>query len=502
MGANIDWFAESTLRENLGEKSLRGLSVTVGSQILKLVVNTVATAVLARILIPADFGLVAMLVSITGVAHIFRDLGLPLATVQRLRITHRESSAIFWLTLLIGAVITVLVALSGPVLALFFGDKRITLIAPVVALTFFAASFGSQHQALLRRHMRFGALAVIEIGSTLASYVLAIILAEKGASYWALTFQQVTLFFFASIASWFACSWRPNWPAWESSVKDMVSFGRNVTLSNLMNYAGRNVDNILIGKFSGANALGCYSKAYQLLLLPIWQIGTPMMAVAMPVLSRLQKEPTEFRRFYLRTVFAMVALGMPIVTFMFVRADEIILLFLGPGWKEAALLFRLLAPAAFMDTFNIAGGLVLQALGHTRRQLQLTIVSTAVILLAFVIGIAWGAKGVAIAFSVVIVALRLPATAYSYVGSPLRLHDLLNVIWRPAVISLLAGALLWFLPAKGQTNVFALGSWLLLEGLIFALIYLAGFLITPGGRASIQDAITAWKRLFPIPARG
>lgn len=197
----VDWFDDSTLREGLGSRSVHGFSLTFGAQILKLVVNTGATAVLARLLLPHDFGLVAMLVSVTGVAHIFRDLGLPLATVQRSRITAAESNCVFWLTLLVGLVVTALVGLSGPVLASFFGDRRIALMAPVVSLTFLFASLGSQHQALLRRHMRFGALASIELGSTTASYLLAILLAWRGASYWALALQQVALFGFSSIGS-------------------------------------------------------------------------------------------------------------------------------------------------------------------------------------------------------------------------------------------------------------------------------------------------------------
>jgi O-antigen/teichoic acid export membrane protein len=497
---SIDWFDDSTLREGLGVRSARGFSLTFGAQVLKLVVNTGATAVLARLLAPGDFGLVAMLVSVTGVAHIFRDLGLPLATVQRTRITDAECNSIFWLTLLIGVAVTALVALSGPVLASFFGDPRVALIAPAISLTFLFASLGSQHQALLRRRMRFGALASIELGSTGGSYLLAILLAWRGAGFWALALQQVAFFCFSSVCLWIACSWRPGRPTWVRSVYDMIGFGRNVTLSNLMNYAGRNVDNVLIGKVSGAAALGYYSKAYQLLLLPIWQINTPIGAVVMPALSRLQNEAAEFRRFYLKAVLGMVALGMPVVAFMFSCADEFILLFLGPGWEQAAHLFRLLAPAAFMDTFNLAGGLVLHALGHTGRQLRLTVVSTLLILAAFGIGVRWGAEGVAIAFSAVIVLLRFPAIAYSYIDSPVRLRDLLECIWRPAAISVCAGAALYFFPHRVNGSLLELTMWLAVEGAVFATLYLIGWIVIPGGRASIQDAIATWRRV--IGSRG
>jgi O-antigen/teichoic acid export membrane protein len=472
----VDWFDTDVIRNDLGRKSVRGFSFTFGVQALKFVVNIGATAVLARLLIPDDFGLVAMIVSLTGIASVFNDLGLSLAVVQRPHITHRESNCVFWIVVGAGLVIALIVALGGRLFALLLNDPRLALVSPVIALTFIFSALASQHQALLKRHMHFGTVAAIELFSGLGSYLIAIGLAFIGIGYWALVLQRVLIFAFIAAASWVVCSWRPSLPAWEPSVKNMIGFGGNLTGSNLLNYLCRNLDNILIGRFVGAAALGLYSKAYQLLLLPIWQINIPMQSAMLPALSRVQFEPQRFKQIYLKSIMAIVTVGMPFVVFMFVRADSIVLVALGRDWLGAVPLFRLLAPAAFMDTFNIAGGLIFITLAQTHRQLRLSVLSAFAIIIAFCIGIRWGAPGVAIAFSIVIATTRIPALMYCFARSPIRITEFLAALWRPAACSLTSGALLFLLighSTVGTTSYLflMLARDFLLFGSLFVLIW-------------------------------
>jgi O-antigen/teichoic acid export membrane protein len=499
----VDWFDADTIRKDLGRKSVRGFSFTFGVQVLKFVINIGATAVLARLLIPDDFGLVAMIVSLTGIARVFNDLGLSLAVVQRPHITHRESNCVFWIVVGAGLVIALVVALGGRLFAVLLNDPRLTMVSPVIALTFVFSALGSQHQALLKRHMRFGTVSSIELFSGLGSYLVAIGLASAGIGYWALVLQQVLVFAFIAGASWVVCSWRPGLPAWEPSVKNMIGFGGNVTGSNLLNYLCRNLDNILIGRFVGAAALGLYSKAYQLLLLPIWQINIPMQSAMLPALSRVQFEPQRFKQIYLKSIMAIVTVGMPLVVFMFVRADSLIRVALGREWLGAVPLFRLLAPAAFMDTFNIAGGLILTTLGQTSRQLRLSAVSAFLIILGFCIGIQWGAPGVAFAFSLVVFVTRIPALMYCFARSPIRITEFLAALWRPAACSLTSGALLFFLvghsTAGAASYVFLLlARDFLLFGSLFALIWV----MIPKGWEILRENIILLVKLIGPSAIG
>ena len=482
----MNWFDDSDLHKEIGRKSFRGLSFTFSAQLLKFVVNLGATAVLARILTPGDFGLVAMLVSVTGVAALVNDLGLSTAIVQRAKLTHSEVNCLFWITVAAGLATALAVALAGPLFTLVLKDPRLTGIAPVIALSFLFSSFGSQHRALLRRHMSFGVLGSIELFSGLASYLIAICLAFYGVGYWALILQQVLMALFIAISSWVFCSWRPGRPAWEPTTRTMIGFGGSLTGSNLLNYVCRNADNILIGRFCGFVPLGLYSKAYQLLLLPIWQINMPMMAAVTPALSRLQFDLPRFKQLYLKSIMGIVVVGMPLVVFMFIRAECLIRVVLGPGWAEAMPLFRLLAPAAFLDTFNIAGGLLLTPLGQSGRQFRLTVVSVIATLLAFTVGIHWGAEGVAIAFSVVTCAMRFPMLLYCCAQSPVHVSDLLGVLWRPAFCSLASGLaiFLWLHEPKMDS---ALGALVFLgrDFLLFLCLYFLAWIAIPGGWAII-----------------
>jgi O-antigen/teichoic acid export membrane protein len=492
----IDWFDNEIIGADLGRKSFRGFSVTFGVQTVKFIVNMGGTAVLARLLVPDDFGLVAMIVSVTGVAHIFKDLGLSLAVVQRPRLTHEQASCLFWITIAMGLVTALIVALAGPLLALLLRDARLSIISPAVGLSFLFGAIGSQHQALLRRHMCFGTIGAIELLSGLLSYLVAIGLALVRVGYWALVFQQVSAFAFMSVISWILCSWRPGRIAWEPTVKGMIGFGGNLTATNLLNYLGRNLDNVLIGRFCGANMLGLYSKAYQLLLLPIWQINTPMFSAITPPLSRLQFEPQRFKQLYLKSMMAIVTVGMPLVVFMFVRAEGIVIVALGRDWIGAVPLFRLLSPAAFMDTFNIAGGLILTTLGQTQRQLRLSAASALILILGFCIGIRWGAEGVAIALSIIFCMTRIPALIYCFADSPVRTSEFLQTLWRPAICSLAAGALLFFVRTSTTGNALNLLLLLGRDSLLFVFFFFLIWIAIPRGWAILRETVVLMTRLI------
>ena len=222
----------------------------------------------------------------------------------------------------------------------------------------------------------------------------------------------------------------------------MFRFGGHLSGFNAMNYIVRNLDNVLIGKFVGAAALGIYSRAYQLLLLPLSQINGPISNVAVPALSRLQNDPQRYRAYHRKMVMLVCALSMPVVAFLFVSADHAVRLMLGPKWMEAVSIFRLLGPAAFIGTFNVASGWVFVSLGQTDRQFKMGIVVAALTVAAFFAGIPWGARGVAAAFSISVCVLRWPTLVYCFKATPLRMGDLGRAIWLPTLTSIGAGAAL------------------------------------------------------------
>jgi O-antigen/teichoic acid export membrane protein len=476
------------LRDELRIRSVRGGTAMMGAQASRFVLNLVAVGVLARLLTPDDFGLIAMVVTVTGFISMFKDMGLSMATVQRDRIEHAQVSALFWIILAFSGLIAIATALSAPVVAWFYGDPRLLSIVPVFALGFICSGLTVQHQALLKRRMLFSALAATEMSGIVVGVVVGIGMALRGFGFWSLVGKQLGEQVGIMVGVWVACHWRPSRPGGASGLRSMLFFGRDMAGFNVLSYVSRNLDNVLLGWRLGPAMLGVYNEAYRLLYLPIQQINSPVSSVAIPALSRLQHEPERYREYYRKGLGLVVALGMPAVGFMLAAADEIVLVVLGSQWLMVIPVFRLLGPAAFVGTFNMAAGWVYVSLGQTGRQLRWQLIGAAGMGTAFVIGLQWGVTGMAAACSIATLLLRYPALVFCYRGAPVGMADLFHALWRPTLASLGSAGLLWGAGQLALADVHP-GLRLLVGAALYALFYLSAWLLLPGGRQWMRNSL-------------
>ena len=472
--------------QNLKRTTVRGGSLVIVSQGLIFVLSLGATMVLARLLTPSDFGLVAMVTAVTALASQFKDLGLSQATIQRSTITHNQVSTLFWINTTLGLALTLITVAAAPLLAWYYGDPRLVPITLALAGTFLLSGLAVQHQALLRRQMRFGVLTAIDVLALVAGLATALIMAWRGAGWWALVFRQLAAAAVTTLGLWWACRWRPGRFRRGVGVRSMLTFGSHVSGYSLANYFARNLDRVLLGQRAGSDVVGLYSKAYQLLLLPINMISSPLHAVAIPALSRLQGEPARYRSYYQKGMLLPVALGMPGVVFLFVTAGDAIRLFLGSQWMASVPIFRLLAPAAFVGTFSVATAWVYVSLGLTRRQLDWTLFATALTVIAFLVGVRWGAPGMAIAVSASYCALFYPGLLYCFRPTFLRVGDLLVALWRPALASLAAGVGCWLFGRAVLMTHPALLRFTL-QGITYAALYALFWVALPHGKQSLIE---------------
>ena len=370
-----------------------------------------------------------------------------------------------------------------------------------LALGFVLAGVSIQPNALLRRQMRFASLAGIELVSLILGFAAAIASAVSGAGYWALVYLVLVQQTASAIGTWLACGWKPSMPARSARVRPLLSFGAGLAGFNILNYMVRNLDNIIIGRVAGPAALGLYQKAYSLLLVPVDRIRGPISSVVVPALSRLQDDPARFRSYYLKAVTSVAAVGMPVVVFSFVFAEDAILLVLGPQWRESIILFQAIAPAAFVETFNTVGSWACMPFGRSGRLVRWQLFATTAMVISFLIGVRWGALGVAVAFSVSTVALRLPAILYLLKGSPVSPIDLLGPLGRPAAAAVAAGAIMFVLRTfmlRAELSQEFGHAFLLLGAVpVFGALYLALWLVLPGGRHAIGELLALYGDLFP-----
>ncbi|MFH1719650.1 MAG: lipopolysaccharide biosynthesis protein [Planctomycetota bacterium] len=488
-----NFFDTEHLKADLKGRSVRGGAVTIGAQWTKFCLQTASTVVLARLLTPQDFGLIAMVMVITGFVERFKDMGLSAATVQKAEISHDQISTLFWINVAISFVIMLIAAALAPAITWFYGEPKLTWITIALACGIIFGGLTVQHQALLRRQMRFGTLAVIDIVSIAAGVLAGIIAACYGLRYWALVIMHLANPIMRVAVTWIICPWRPGMPVRRSGVREMLAFGGHLTGFNLLNYFARNADNLLIGKFWGAGQLGLYSKAYGLLMLPIGQITAPISAVAVPTLSRLQDDPERYRRYYYRAISTIAFITMPLVAMLAALSHEVIMIVLGHQWVGASPIFKVLAFAAIVQPVVGTVGWVYVSLGRTKRMMYWSFIAVPLIVLSFAIGLPWGALGVAIAYTVCILTVNtVPCLAYAFRDSPITVVDFFKAISYPAATAVVMYCVLEFMR-------FHLGAqsagWILLWCFTAAGgIFLASILLSGQVRGDLAGLLAELKR--------
>jgi O-antigen/teichoic acid export membrane protein len=235
--------------------------------------------------------------------------------------------------------------------------------------------------------MRFGALGVSQVSSQVLGAGVSISLALLGFHYWALVGGSIAMSASSTLISFYMCPWVPGRPRRGTGVRSMLGFGRNIMGFEFVNYLSRSMDNILIGRFIGADQLGLYAKAYSLFMLPITQIRGPVISVAMPVLSALKEHPQRYRRYYGRLVDILATLTVPIALYTAVEADFLVRVVLGANWAGVVPVFRVLAIAGVVQAVVSTRGLVLLSHGESRRYLIWGAINAGVMVVAFVCGL-------------------------------------------------------------------------------------------------------------------
>ena len=476
-------FDTDKLSANLKQKSIRSGLITFASQPLKLILGIGSTAILARLLTPGDFGLLAMVTPLFLLVDSLSNFGLETAVVQKERLDLQQASAIFWRSLKINSILIGTTVLLAPVVAWFYDEEKLTGMVLGLAVGAFSVCLAFQHKALLKRQMRFGVITIIELISLIFSAIVAVAAAKIGWGYWALVLQLSVMQVVQSIAQWWVCDWRPSKyvkdAQMDAELGSTMSYGKHLTGFRFLTRIGMHLDRILIGYVSGANAVGLYSVAYKWAYFPFEQVYFPMFDVAVSSLSRVQHDSDLYRSYSRRGLMPIFAFCMPALAFSFVEARSIILLLLGEQWSEAVPLFRLLAVAVYVvSMYRVTKWLYVSA-GQTQRQFRWALIHTPVMIAAVVIGAQWGALGVAIGYTTGTCLLTYPAVNYCLRLSPLGWQDFIGAVWRPLIASILAGVGLFFARDFLSSNI--LLTEFILHSAGYGIAYIAFWLLLPGG---------------------
>lgn len=429
--------------EDLKRRTVRGGVVKLFGQGASFALRLGFMVVLARLLDPADFGLVAMVTVITGVYEIFTTAGLSAATVQRATVTDEQVSTLFWINLLVGVVLGLLCIVTAPILVRFYHEPRLFWVTIALGSGFLINAAGVQHYAILQRNLRYTALTAIEIASLAASIVVGVAMAFAGLGYWSLVGAAIMTPVVNTGCMWVVSGWIPGPPRRGIDIRPMLHFGGTVTLNGLVIYIGYNFEKVLLGRFWGAEALGIYGRAYQLINIPTGNLNSAIGTVAFSALSRLQDDPARFKNYFLKGYSLVLSLTVPITIFCALCAEDIVLVVLGAKWTEAVPVFRLLTPTVLIFGMINPLAWLLQSLGLQVRSLKLALVIAPLVITAYVIGLPYGPSGVAFAYSAAMTLWLVPHVIWCLHGTSISPLDLFRTVAQPLLSGLVAAGLVF-----------------------------------------------------------
>jgi PST family polysaccharide transporter len=459
-------------RSSLRTQATKGAMLTGVAQIYRMAVNFIASIILARLLTPGDFGVVAIASSSMALVVLVQDLGLSQTTIQRQAMSLRQLSGLFWISAGSGLLFAVVLTLLAPGVALLFGDERLTSLVAVFAMTVAVGGFQSQLLALMNRQFRFKALAAIDMTATTTGVIAGLTTAWLTPSYWALVAPYIA----ASITSLTCVSifgqFRPSSPSFEGDFRQIFKFSSGVSGYNIANYLARNADNFLIGKFYGDEQLGYYDRAYRLLLFPLLQILAPLSRVMLPVLSRLRSDPYRYRNAYGECVSLVMTATQPGIVFAVIFADEFFRVLLGPQWVPAAPIFQWLGLCGLHQVMTSTLAWLLTSQERTSDLFKIGLCNALISITAFLAGLPWGGLGVAIAYTASNYAALVPITWWS-VGrrGPVSTADLCSIaLPHAAGVIVCSGIMVGIYSSVGSLNV--------LTSIAIATLSYAAYLLT------------------------
>jgi O-antigen/teichoic acid export membrane protein len=450
-GAGV-YFEDHSESKDLGRRALRGGFISVAMQYGNGAIQIAAAVILARLLTPADFGLVAIVIVLTSFAPFLVDFGLGDATVQKSKITRGQVNSLFWISSGIGLAVAVVVAACSPLIAWLYDEPRLEPIALCTAITFLLGGISNQHLALLRRSMQFGRIANIQVLSMLAGLAIAIGAAICGYGYWALVLRPIVSSFWVAVGAWLGCRWRPGFPVLDNEVKPMLRFGLHVVGFSVIYTMSKAVDRIGLGLFYRPEEVGYYQNATALYENSIFSALIQLHVVGSATLSKLQSRPADLRQKYEAALSALAFFIMPVAAILSVTGEDLTLILLGEKWRVAGSLLSIIALRGIFQVVDSSQGWLHLSIGRADRWRNWGIVAAIVQVAAVAGGLPFGAKGVAIA--TVIAGSLIAVPAVTYAGRPIGIGAALVI---RAVLPQLIGALGtaaagWWLQTAVLTN--------------------------------------------------
>ena len=399
------------------------------SQVASQVIKIGMVLVLTRLLTPTEFGVVTLVMVVTGLfERVLGDTGTVAALIRHPELRHDLASSVFWWNVAIGVATTAVFAAAGKPIAYLLGDPDVANLVRVAGVAALIGSLGHVQRALLRRMRQFRALAAVNLMNALATAVATIAMAVAGWGAWALVAGNLVGSAISLALAWALSAWRPAFHYSRAAIRQISGFSVNLTIQNVFGYFSYAGDRFIIGRFIGTTELGYYGLANRLLRYPLQTSAQTYREVVTPTLARIQNDHESMAAAYRRTLGGIAMVLVPLCLSVTALADNMVPALLGPKWAPAAGVVAIMSLVAALQALTTTTGSLYVAKGRSDLSLRWQMVASVVLMICYTAGAFWGVEGVAWGFFVGVAVLTYPAfriplalidTRPSYVLKPL-----------------------------------------------------------------------------------
>lgn len=386
------------------EKTVNGVIWSASSQAGRQLVVLAANVVLARLLTPGDFGVIATAIIFSNFAFVIAEQGFSLALVQREEVTEAHLSSTFWVNLATGAALCALFAGLAPLAGRVYADPRLVPVMRLISSMFLVYPLGMIHKAVLTRRLEFRTLAVVEVLSAWAGGVCAVSLAWAGAGVFSIALQFVIEFVVSAAALWILCEWRPRLMFSAKAVGDLTNFSVNLLATSVFSYWVRNIDNLLIGLSLGAFQLGLYSRAYAVMLFPLSRVTWVFSRVMIRSFAIIREDPPRVRELFLKLTRTVSLITVPMMLGVVATAEPFVACVFGRQWMGMVTVLRVLAVVGMVQSVTSALSGIYLSHDKMGLNLRVSLWSNFLQVSGIVIGLRWGILGVATGYALACVA--------------------------------------------------------------------------------------------------
>jgi O-antigen/teichoic acid export membrane protein len=429
-------------------KAASGVRWISSSTAINVALGFLQTVLLSRILDPKDFGIMAMAWVVGGFIQVFSEMGMSNAIVQKQDATPRQLSSVYWLSLATGTLVAVLVAASGPLVSAFYREASLTGVMPLIGATLLMVSVGQPFQMVAQRELMFQRLALAEFLMTLTSLIVAVTTALAGFRFYSIVLGglagAVVKSSYLLLSGW--SFWRPHLHFARSDLTAFLRFGSYQLGERITNYAWNNADYLLVGRYLGAEPLGIYRLAYEIVVRPLGTINPILNTVSYPIFSRRQDDDEALRRGYLELIRLLCTITFPLLSGLAIVAPVAIPLIFSEKWAGAVPLVQILCLLGALRSLTNPSASLLLAKGKANVQIWANFWQALASLVAFFIAVRYGIVPLAwTAVGIIVGVVLVSWKTYYHDTIRLPLTDWLRTVTVPAAYSVMMAALVYLL---------------------------------------------------------